>query len=88
MPGEGDAHGRRARRRAAAPRSPVGPVVGWVVFTLVMTGVVLLVLGLAVATVAWLLLAGAVVGGALVAASRFSPPPPVPGAPPHPDGDP
>lgn len=67
-------HGRRAQRRQAPPRAPVGPVLGWVVFTLVVAVAVLLLAGLALLTVLGLLAAGAVVGGVLLAAVRFSPP--------------
>jgi hypothetical protein len=72
--GERDGHGRRARRRVERQRAPVAPMAGWVVLALVVTAAILLVGGVEGRTVAWLLLAGAVVGGVLVVAAVVSPP--------------
>ena len=72
--GEHGEHGRRAQREQPPARTPVGPVLGWVVFALLVGAGVLLMTGIAVRTVLALLAAGALVGGVLVAAVRFSPP--------------
>ncbi|WP_380168959.1 hypothetical protein [Jannaschia sp. R86511] len=76
MPGDVGGRGRRARRRAAAPRPPLGPWVAWVVFTLLMSAGVLLLVGVPGSTVAWLLLGGVVVGAVLLVAVTLSPPAP------------
>lgn len=88
MQGETGGRGRRARRRAVQQRSGLGPLVAWVVFTLVMSAVVLLLVGVQPTTVAWLVAAGTVVGAVLVGAFLVSPPPPIPGRPADADPDP
>ncbi len=79
-------HGRRARRDGPrttrslplplsrpAGRRAVGPVTGWVAFTLLVTAAVLLVLGVDAPTVLALLAAGAVLGLVLLLAARLAP---------------
>lgn len=80
MPG---GRGRRAKRGVASPKGTLGPLLGWVAFTLVMTGGVLVAVGVSLLTVAWLLAAGFVVGLVLLAAAKLSPPALLPPSPPE-----
>jgi hypothetical protein len=76
VPGEGDGRGRRARRRATTGRPSVAPMLGWVVFTLAVSTLLLLLFGVGTPTLVWLVLAGVVVGAVLLAAAVVMPAPP------------